>query len=148
VSCKAWACIWFLRHGITPFVDYPSWKAPLLFGTDLLGAAIAGVGVAVFSWLGARFPSLSVPLRALAAVLAGVILFIGAVNVRVIQLYRSTLDRYLIDKLGDLAGMRDSIVANVDGPFVVILVAGGLVLTFVPRFAERRLDANLPSGWT
>lgn len=146
-SCKAWACIWFLLHGITPFVDYPSWKAPLLFGTDLLGAAIAGASVALLSWLRTRFPSLSRPLGALAAVLAGALLFIGAANVRVIQLYRSTLDRYLIDKLGDLTVMRDSIVANVDAPFLVILVAGGLVLSFVPRFAERRLHASLPSGW-
>ncbi len=145
-GAKLAAVFWFLRHQVDPFIDYSRWKTPFLVASDLAAASVIGVLCGTLSWLRHRRSSwakaLIVPLGALCVA----VIVTMAVNLRVVEIYRAVLDRYLIHKVGDLSVMCDSITANIDVTFLLVLALGGLALWLVPRKLETTLGAATPNG--
>jgi phosphoglycerol transferase MdoB-like AlkP superfamily enzyme len=139
VTLKVTAIVWFLSHGVDPFSDYPAWRIPLLFAGDLTVSCAAGVLVGVLASAQLRSPVA----RALALTLRGLIAFvivcIASINLRIIEVYRAVLDRYLMLKVGNPSVMKESIVANMDATFISSMLFGLCVVALGPGFIRKRM---------
>jgi len=140
-TLKTVAIVWFLSHGVDPFSDYPAWRIPLLLAGDL--TASCGVGLLAGLLSSATYRSrvtrgLAVALRWLIAI---TIVTIASINLRIIEVYRAVLDRYLMLKVGNPAVMKESIVANMDATFIASMVFGLCVVAFVPDLLRKRVPS-------
>jgi phosphoglycerol transferase MdoB-like AlkP superfamily enzyme len=140
-TLKAVAIIWFLSHGVDPFSDYPAWRIPLLLAGDI--TASCGVGFLAGLLSSASYRSrvtrgLATALRWLIAI---TIVTIASINLRIIEVYRAVLDRYLMLKVGNPAVMKESIVANMDATFISSMVFGLAVVAFLPGMLRKRFPS-------
>ncbi len=138
-TLKLTAIAWFLSHGVDPFSDYPAWRIPLLLAGDLT----ASCGVGLLAGLLASATYRWRVTRALALVVRWAIAFtivcIASINLRIIEVYRAVLDRYLMLKVGNPSVMKESIVANMDATFISSMVFGLCVVAFGPGFVRKRV---------
>jgi len=139
VTLKVVAIVWFLSHGVDPFSDYPAWRIPLLLATDL--TASCGLGLSVGLLTSATYGKRILKALTLGVcwLLAFVIVCIAAINLRIVEVYRAVLDRYLMLKVGNPGVMKESIVANMDATFISSMLFGLCVVVFVPRFVRARM---------
>jgi hypothetical protein len=141
-TLKLVAIVWFLSHGVDPFSDYPAWRIPLLLAGDLTASCGLGITAGLLASPAYQSRFFLVSARFARWLIALLIMCIASINLRIIEVYRAVLDRYLILKVGNPSVMKESIVANMDATFITSMLFGLCVVAFVPSFVKKRM----PSG--
>lgn len=147
-TLKVAAIVWFLSHGVDPFSDYPAWRIPLLLAGDLTASCGVGLVVGLLSSVAYRSRVTLALALALRWLIAFTIVCIASINLRIVEVYRAVLDRYLMLKVGNPSVMKESIVANMDATFIASMIFGLAMVAFAPRFIRKRVpDVRLARSY-
>ena len=145
IGVKTYLLLWYWSGGIQPIPYDARLRVPLLAWQDAaFSIALALAFAATHAVARRAWRPLALIVTAVVATLHLGIVVLESISARIQQLYGQPLQLRMLNWLRDLGSLKDSILASVDVPFAVMILAGALcfpiaLLMIAPRLQRSRL---------